>query len=251
MGRFYKTAQANFVDDVIYQAPHELMLNAATKTQERFDEAKSEVANNVFSDATKDLRFVKGDAQERQTIMDEYTQRAEDITSAMNSNPALYQGQLSKVNTLKREFEQNVSSGALYNMDQERQLRDKNADSITKRLDSGQIGSEKAALAFRAMDRGYGGQGTSTYGDTFDVMKEVKEVDIIADIKKTVNVSTTSSSSQKADGKGYIKGYSSATSELTADRIKSMLNVSCQLLRKRAAIWSMACQSLMKMTIPG
>jgi hypothetical protein len=70
MGRFYKTAQANFVDDVIYQAPHELMLNAATKTQERFDEAKSEVANNVFSDATKDLRFVKGDAQERQTILD-------------------------------------------------------------------------------------------------------------------------------------------------------------------------------------
>jgi hypothetical protein len=229
MGRFYKTAQANFVDDVIYQAPHELMLNAATKTQERFDEAKSEVANNVFSDATKDLRFVKGDAQERQTIMDEYTQRAEDITSAMNSNPALYQGQLSKVNTLKREFEQNVSSGALYNMDQERQLRDKNADSITKRLDSGQIGSEKAALAFRAMDRGYGGQGTSTYGDTFDVMKEVKEVDIIADIKKTVNVSTTSSSSQKADGKGYIKGYSSATSELTADRIKSMLNTSAMM----------------------
>jgi len=229
MGRFYKTAQANFVDDVIYQAPHELMLNAATKTQERFDEAKSEVANNVFSDATKDLRFVKGDAQERQTIMDEYTQRAEDITSAMNSNPALYQAQLSKVNTLKREFEQNVSSGALYNMDQERQLRDKNADSITKRLDSGQISSEKAALAFRAMDRGYEGQGTSTYGDTFDVMKEVKEVDIIADIKKTVNVSTTSSSSQKADGKGYIKGYSSATSELTADRIKSMLNTSAMM----------------------
>ena len=49
----------------------------------------------------------------------------------------------------------------------------------------------------------------------FVALKEVKEVDIIADIKKTVNVSTTSSSSQKADGKGYIKGYSSATSELT------------------------------------
>jgi hypothetical protein len=226
MGRFYKTAQANFVDDIIYQAPHELILNAATKTQERFDEAKSDVANNVFSDAVKDLQFTKGDSEERQAIMDKYSQRAEDITAAMNSNPALYQAQLSKVNTLKKEFEQNVSSGALYNMNQERELRDKNVDSITKRLDSGQISSEKAALAIRAMDRGYGGQGTSTYGDTFDVMKEVKEVDIIADIKKNVNVSTTSSSSQRADGKGYIKGFSSATSELTPDRIKSMLNTS-------------------------
>ena len=43
MGRFYKTDKPTFVDDIIYQAPHQLMLNALKTQDAAFDKQQKDL----------------------------------------------------------------------------------------------------------------------------------------------------------------------------------------------------------------
>ena len=106
MGRFYKTEKAEFVDDIIYQPPWELMATALQAKQQNYDTTVQTADLLGQSLKIRHLDFAKEKTEE---IKNFYQGKLNDMTNRLSKNPSdtnkimLEMKQLSKDLQLDRE----------------------------------------------------------------------------------------------------------------------------------------------------
>lgn len=109
MGRFYKTAKPEFIDDFTYQPPWELMKEALGQEQQSYDAslAKADLFKNI------DINYID-DPVERQKVkekQDLYALRADELTKKLQSSGNDWKSVLPEINNLKREVESDYKTG--------------------------------------------------------------------------------------------------------------------------------------------
>jgi hypothetical protein len=113
MGRFYQTAKPQFIEDMIYQPPWELMKEALGAEQDRYDVAvaKADMFNHV------DVNYID-DPVERQKVADKqayYAERADALTQKFQSATGNdWAKSMPELNKLRRELEQDYKTGDIH-----------------------------------------------------------------------------------------------------------------------------------------
>jgi|SRR6187402_60488 len=113
MGRFYKTAKPQFIEDMIYQPPWDLIKEALTTQQQDYDIAlaKTDLFNNV------DVNYID-DPVERQKVIDKqsyYNQKSEEIATKLQSGDTNeWRKNLPEIRKLTRELEADYKTGDIY-----------------------------------------------------------------------------------------------------------------------------------------
>jgi hypothetical protein len=227
MGRFYKTAKPTFVDDIIYQAPHELMLNALTSHQEKFDQQKEVI--DSFSAAGENLDYVDKDSEARQAAIDKHRNKSNELADKIAKNPALYQHYMGEINKAKRDYEYDMTQGDLFQMDRTAKRREKVRAAEKVRLDKGEISADQYQAAIDTLDRQYEGVGKGNYDESIHIYNKVDENALVKNLKDNINVSTTGVSTTQPDKPGYMIKEGSTTAYLTKERLEQIIEADPQM----------------------
>jgi len=109
MGRFYKTAKPEFINDFIYQPPWELMQEALSQRQQSYDAtlAKADLGNNINMDYIDD----EVERQKVQEIQNSIAQKAKDFTQRLYDSGDNWERIIPEIENFKREIEANYKTG--------------------------------------------------------------------------------------------------------------------------------------------
>jgi len=217
MGRFYKTAKPTFVDDIIYQAPHELMLNALKTQDAAFDKQQKEL--DAFDTMGDLLDFVDKDRGARNERLDYHRGRASEIAEKISKNPALYKNYLGEINRAKKEFQQDIKSGDLFEMDRTAKRRTKLIDQINKNKN---ISEEARNQALLTIDRNYKGVGQGDFAENIHIYDQIDETQFQKDLKAIINVDTEGTSTTVPKS-GYLITDGETKTYLTDERLSQIV----------------------------
>ena len=219
MGRFYKTAKPTFVDDVIYQAPHELMLNALKTQDANFDNQQKEL--DAFDTMGDLLDFTDKDRGARNERLDLHRNKANELAEKIQQNPALYQQYIGEINRAKKSFNEDIKSGQLFEMDRTAKRRNK----LMKEIKGNKTISEEARnQALLTIDREYQGVGKGDFAEDIHIYDKVDETKFQKDLKATINVDTEGVSTTRPNGAGYLITSGETKTYLTEDRLKEIID---------------------------
>lgn len=217
MGRFYKTAKPTFVDDVIYQAPHELMLNALKTQDANFDKQQKEL--DAFDTMGDLLDFVDKDRDARNERLNLHRNKANELAEKISQNPALYQAQIGAINRAKKDFNQDVKSGDLFEMDRTAKRRSKLIDEIKANKT---ISEEARNQALLKIDRDYQGVGKGDFAEDIHIYDEIDETQFQKDLKAVINIDTEGVSTTVPKS-GYLITDGETKSYLTDERLSAIV----------------------------
>ena len=222
MGRFYKTAKPIFVDDIIYQAPHELMQQALQNKDVAFEAEQQKVdAMSVLGD---NLEFTDQDKDQRNNILNQQRQVAEDLAAKMAANPATYQAHSLELNQARKNLEQSVTSGSLFEMDRTAKRRKVARDEQKTLFEKGTITADQYHAAVDNMDKNYQGYGQGEdYMESIHTYKHIDEGQFAKNLKDTINVDSKAWSTSKPDGEGYMTNKAGVKTYLTKERLDSII----------------------------
>lgn len=102
MARFYQTSQPEFVQDIIYQPPWQLMQQVMATKQQGFDNA---VASTELFKNMLDIKHLNFEDDRAKEIKDYWNTQIEDITSKLRANPNDYNKYMSSIRDLGRQLE--------------------------------------------------------------------------------------------------------------------------------------------------
>lgn len=199
MGRFYKTAKPTFVDDVIYEAPYELMLNALKTQDANFEQQQKEL--DAFDTMGDLLDFVDKDREARNERLDYYRGKADSLAEKINQNPALYQAYVADINRAQKEFQQDIKSGQLFEMDRNAKTRNKLVKEIQERKD---ISDEQKKVAIDQLDFQF--QGTPNggiYKDSMHIYEKLDEEAFIKNKKAEMTADSIKTTENRTDGRYF------------------------------------------------
>lgn len=108
MARFYQTSQPEFVQDIIYQPPWQLMQQVLATKQQGYDNAvaSTELFKNMLD--VKHLGFENDRAKE---IKDYWNTQIDDVTTQLRANPNDYNKLMPVIRDLGRQLEQDRKDG--------------------------------------------------------------------------------------------------------------------------------------------
>lgn len=112
MARFYQTASPEYLNDIMYQPPWEMLMAAAAKKDQDIQNAVDtlEIFNNLPVDFWKEV-----DADRANQVKDYYQRKADDITSMLQNNVLDPNAQKS-IKDLQRELQRDIESGNIYKL---------------------------------------------------------------------------------------------------------------------------------------
>ena len=219
MGRFYKTAKPTFVDDIIYQAPHELMLNALKTQDANFDNQQKDL--DAFDTMGDLLDFTDKDRGARNERLDLHRNKANELADKIQQNPALYQQYIGEINRAKKGFNEDIKSGSLFEMDRTAKRRTKLIGEING---NEKISEEARKQALLTIDREYPGVGKGDFAENIHIYDTIDETKFQKDLKATINVDTEGVSTTKPNGAGYLISSGETKTYLTEDRLKEIID---------------------------
>ena len=217
MGRFYKTAKPTFVDDIIYQAPHELMLNALKTQDANFNEQQKEL--DAFDTMGDLLDFTDKDREARNERLNLHRQKADELAQKISENPALYQSQIGAINRAKKDFERDVKSGDLFEMDRTAKRRTKLIGEINTNKT---ISEEARNQALLKIDRDYQGVGKGDFTENIHIYDKIDETKFQKDLKSVINIDTEGVSTTVPKS-GYLITNGETKSYLTDERLSAIV----------------------------
>lgn len=108
MGRFYKTAQPEFIDNFVYQPPWQLMNQVMATKQQGYDNAmqSTELIKNMLD--IKHLRFEDDRAKE---LKEYYNGKIDELTTQLAKNPNEYNKIMPVIKNLARELDTDRKEG--------------------------------------------------------------------------------------------------------------------------------------------
>lgn len=217
MGRYYKTAKPTFVDDVIYQAPHKLMLNALKSQDANFDNQQKEL--DAFDSMGDLLEFTDKDRGARNERLDLHRNKANELAEKIQANPALYQQYIGDINRAKKGFNEDIKSGDLFEMDRTAKRRTKLIGEINGNK---KISEEARNQALLTIDREYQGVGKGDFAENIHIYDKIDETKFQKDLKATINIDTEGTSTTVPKN-GYLITDGETKSYLTDERLKSIV----------------------------
>lgn len=228
MGRFYKTATPEFVDDIIYQPPWELMKEVIQTHDKRITKGDEEL--DAFSTTVAGLENLKTDDPAVQEKIDEYRSQADDISSKMHGDITNYSKYLPEIANAKKTLTREMNTGLLGRAaenfaaeqeDTERLMGIKDAD---PGIVSGLIKKRKTEFEEKG---GTNYQDATTYNkyasDLVLPEEQVDEMPLIASIKDQINADQSSWSSARPTEGGYIKTEFGTTKFIKEGKVKKVL----------------------------
>lgn len=222
MGRFYETAKPTFVDDVIYQAPYEMMMNAL-QTQDAEFKSNQDKADS-FSTMGDLLQHTDKDSDAKNEALNKYRGEAERIAELMNENPALYEAHIGELNRAKKAFEQDIKSGSLFEMDKTAKRRDKVRADLKERFDKNIISSDSYNASLKKLDNDYQGHGVNEYAEDIHTYEQIDEAAFQKDLKASINIDSAATTTTKPQGNGYMIQRGESVSYLTKERLESIID---------------------------
>jgi hypothetical protein len=221
MGRFYKTARPTFVDDAMYQAPYEMMMNALQTQDAEFKSNQEKL--DGYSTMGDLLDYTDKDSEKRNEILNQYRGEGDRIAELMNENPALYEAYIGDLNRSKKAFEQDIRSGSLFEMDRTAKRRNKVFGELKADLDKGRISADAYEAARESMDNSYQGQGVNQFGENIHIYDQIDEAAFQKELKNTINIDTEGTTTTKPKGNGYMIQSGEAKSYLTKERLEQII----------------------------
>lgn len=218
MGRFYKTAKPTFVDDIIYQAPHELMLNALKTQDANFDLQQKEL--DAFDTMGDLLDFTDKDKDARNERLNIHRNKAQDLAEKIQKNPALYQNYIGEINRAKKDFNNDVKSGQLFEMDRTAKRRTKLINEINAKKD---ISEEARKQALLTIDREYQGVGKGDFAENIHIYDKINETEFQKNLKATINLDTEGITTTVPKN-GYLITDGETKSYLTEERLSNIVD---------------------------
>lgn len=199
MGRFYKTAKPTFVDDIIYQAPHELMAMALQNQDAIFEDVIEPLQGTEA--LFEGLDYVDKDSDYRQQKMKELNGVIEDLTQKAYDNPALARNLRGKINKARKDLEYSIKAGDFHLMDRNAKTRNKLVAEIQARTD---IDDEQKKTAIDQLDFEF--QGTNqggVYKDSMHIYEKLDEEAFIKNKKAEMTADSIKTSENRTDGRYF------------------------------------------------
>jgi hypothetical protein len=226
MGRFYKTAKPDFLDDIIYQPPWELMqdvikvhdgkITKANETVDAYDTLMGEVNNIQDDDPVINERI------------DGYRTRMDELSGKMQGDLPNYRKYIPEINTLKKELERDLDNGVLGRGNEA--YNDKEAENT--RLDGLKADPKKTAAIKKFNDLRYTERGGLAF-ENKDKYNKYQDTQInpeeVFDEGKFVNdlqshfAANQSAFATSGPGGGYIWNKNGTTKFLDAAKINTYM----------------------------
>ena len=219
MGKNYRTSAGNFVENAIFQAPHQLMATAIQAQDRNFeDTVKPLEGTEVLYD---NLDYADQDSGARQEKMSAINKKITELSEAALKNPALAKGLKSQIDKFRRDLEYDVKSGDFHKMNREAAKRKTLIAKINSRTGISEDGKEEALLK---IERDYLGFDKSSFADNISIYDEVDETVLAKDLKQIINLDSKSTSTTIPDGKGYMIQTGEVKTYLSEPRLQSILD---------------------------
>lgn len=223
MSRYYKTAKPTFVDDAIYQAPHELMWKALENREAMLEEDLK--PGEGYEDLAADLEFTDKDEQEYGRLLKEQEAVMEDFKEKILDNPANYEDHRRGLAKARKEYEDLISStGAVGKIDAQAKRKAKVTQDIEDRYQAGKIQSWQREQELKKLERDYTGfVNGGSYAEFSSSEKFVEPSTIASNLRNTIASNSTTSSVGKAQGDGYLKVVGSGNTYIKKERVAEIV----------------------------
>lgn len=201
MGRFYKTARGRFVDDVIYQAPHELMAKALQVQDKNFNDTVKPLEGTEL--LYEGLDYVDKDSAARQKKMKEYNDTITALSEEAHKNPSLARGLRGKINQARAAIEHDVKAGDFHQMDRTAKRRTKLIKSIEDRKD---ITDSQKKTFINELDynyKGFDAAEDNTFADSMHIYEALDEEKFIKDKKAELTADAITTKTNRTDGRYF------------------------------------------------
>lgn len=109
MARFYQTSQPEFVQDIIYQPPWQLMQQVLANKQQGYDNAVA--STELFKKNMLDIKHLGFEEDRAKEIKDYWNSQIDNVTSQLKANPGDYNKFMPVIRDLGRQLEQDRREG--------------------------------------------------------------------------------------------------------------------------------------------
>lgn len=203
MGRYYETAKPTFVDDVIYQAPHQLIARALEAKDLRVEEDEAEI--DEFDVLSEDKKYTEKDKEKRNQIVDAYRTEAHNIAEEIQKNPENRNYYMRRINTARKKFDKEISTGFLNEADRNFTLREAARKQINERKD---ITDEQRSTALSQLDFEFKGSDApagegNVFSDSFHIYEALDEEKFIKDKKSEITADAITTTTNRTDGRYF------------------------------------------------
>lgn len=111
MGRFYKTAKPDFLDDIIYQPPWELMKDVINTHDERINKTNEDI--DAFETLMAEVNNIQDDDPAVNEKLTSYREKIDSLSKSMQGDLPNYRKYSPQISTLKKELERDLDNGLL------------------------------------------------------------------------------------------------------------------------------------------
>lgn len=201
MGRYFKTADSTFVDDIVYKAPYELMARALQSKDLQAKEDEAEI--DAFDILGDDKNYTEKDKAKRNQILDEYRGQAHSIAEEIQKNPTHKSFYMRKINAARKKFDKELKTGFLNNADLNYATREKTRAGIEARKD---ITDEQKKVALDQLDHEFQGSDAeegNTFSDNFHVYEALDEEKFIQTKKSELTADAITTKTNRTDGRYF------------------------------------------------
>lgn len=212
MGRFFKGAIPQFVQDKMFKLPAELMFQAIQQTDKNIDESIDKV--DAFN-GLLDIENINTDDPSVNTALDNYRKDINDLSQKINKSPLDYRKYRTDISKLSNRLDDDLSKGILGKAQEQKT----NLDAELERVNGLKgVSNERKDLVKQAIQNRYnnvGGlnfQDRNNYNQISDFfenpLEEFDEEAYINTIGANFEADVTAKSFASADNKGYIRNGS-------------------------------------------
>jgi hypothetical protein len=201
MGRYYETAKPTFVDDVIYQAPYELIARALESKDLQVEEDEVEIDEvGVLSD---DKKYTEQDKEKRNQVVNGYRTEIDNIAKKIQENPEHRNYYMRRIDTARKKFDKDISTGFLNDADRNFTLREESRAKINARKD---INDEQRSVALAQLDHDFKGSDSekgNLFSDNMHIYEALDEEKFIKDKKVEITANSITTKTNRTDGRYF------------------------------------------------
>jgi len=227
MARGYRTSQPQFVNDMIYQPPYELIQQAMAMQQQGYDTAltQTDALNGMLNILHRNSEADTAAANE---IKNYYGSQIDEITGTIQRDPANWRKNLNRIRNLQREIQQDRTSGRIAKLEgtynaysnwqkQMQELKEKNP---------AQYNAAVVNAASRTFDKNWGGD--SINNGVWKAEDIINQPDIFnakdtLELIKQVPAFKDANSFRKSEN-GYIITMGDKTENVSEERLLQLIN---------------------------
>lgn len=226
MGRFYQTSDAKFVDDKMFEAPHQLM---AQVLQNKDKEIDTEITSaTAYLDKLK-ADVLTQDSPELQQEIKNYEAKITGIVDNIKSNPLEYNKYSSDIMHLGRDINANWTTGKIGTMQQykknvvaEYDKLDELAKKDPSKYDAAYIAAEKANILAKYQGINWNAD-MNKAGASPDIQNAYYAADFDDKFLQHMKASGYSVEKDTRGGNGYIYRHKEGGKQLTKEEIANAM----------------------------